>query len=189
MLVSELFEAQCLDSSSHRLCTRMLTDPSWDHDPNGLLVHRSTTGEISLHVPPTVPRPCAVICPTPAVTSAIAASVTTADAHYPLAEDGFVLSEGVGDSNTVERNLCFGAVPCSPAPIRLLTRNPPPQAPHTYCNPHVGLAILTTPTEPPLIPTGRELAVEAISNDGIRQAKVTDPDCQRFLTATARAGL
>jgi transposase InsO family protein len=53
----------------------------------------------------------------------------------------------------------------------------------------VGLAILTTPTDPPLIPTGRELAVEAISDDEIRQAQTTDPDCQRFLTATARAGL
>jgi hypothetical protein len=53
----------------------------------------------------------------------------------------------------------------------------------------VDLDIPTTPTDPPLIPTSRELAVEAISDEEIRQAQATDPDCQHFLTATARAGL
>jgi RNase H-like domain found in reverse transcriptase len=62
-----LFEHQSLDPMARRLRQTMLQDPSWDHDDNGLLVQRLLSGEVQVHVPPSLRHegPCAILIITP----------------------------------------------------------------------------------------------------------------------------
>jgi Integrase zinc binding domain len=69
--------------------------------------------------------------------------------------------------------------------IRILTRYP------LSCQrtAAVGLALVTVPDEISVIPTGLDAGATAITVDELREAQTSDPDCQRFLSQTARADL
>ena len=179
--VSEMFDHQCLDATAKRICERMATDPSWDHDRNGLLVQRLSSGETSLHVPSSLQRPCAVTQDLREV------SFSTDIAAHPIssAADGLVLNRGVR-SEVLKNSFATETLTSPDNPvIRILTRAPLPRRNTTS----VGLALITVPDEVSTIPTGTETGAAAIAMSEFRVAQAADQDCQRFLSLSTRAGL
>jgi Integrase zinc binding domain/Integrase core domain len=186
--VWEVFDHQCLDPTARLIRERVVTDPSWDHDQNGLLVRRLETGETSLHVPASLQQPCAVIHAFPDVNVSPALTASS----IPVATDGSALIRGVKDGESTENSFgkstenSFATTPTSTRPVLyILTRSPIPRQLPTS----VGLALVTVPEEASAIPTGAETGVGAISSSELRVPQATDPDCQRFLSLTARAEL
>lgn len=162
-----LFEHQCLDPIARRLRQTMLHDPSWDFDVNGLLVERLPSGEVQVHVPPSLRHegPCAVLT----------------ISH--VAGDGSDLGGGTQAAQRTTpvprpTNLSVERMTAR-RPIRLLTRTP---LPRLGPSPLVGLALLSTSAC--TIPTGRETNVAAVSTEELRKEQATDPTCQRLLAMT-----
>jgi hypothetical protein len=100
MPVWEVFDHQCLDPTARLIRESLVTDPSWDHDQNGLLVWRLETGETSLHVPAYLQQPCAVIHAFPEVN--VSPSLTASS--LPVATDGSALIRGVKDGESTENS-------------------------------------------------------------------------------------
>jgi hypothetical protein len=167
-----MFDHQCLDPTARLIRERLVTDPSWDHDQNGLLVRRLETGETSLHVPASLQQPCAVIHAFPEVKVSPALTASS----LPVATDGSVLIRGVKDGKSTENSFATTFTSTRPV-LHILTRSPIPRQLLTS----VGLALVTVPDEAYAIPTGAETGVGAISSSELRVAQATDPDCQRFL--------
>jgi hypothetical protein len=99
--------------------------------------------------------------------------------------DGSVLRRGDGRNEIpgtpVAKTVTLPAKPV----IRILTRSPVSCKRTTS----VGLALVTVPDEISVIPTGLDAGAAAITFDELLEAQSADPDCQRFLSLTARADL
>jgi hypothetical protein len=80
LLPSEIFGHEFRDPVARHVVLRLGSDPYWDYDENGPLVHHTPSGEFQVHIPPVLrPRgPIAIV--------------------KPLAEDGSDLSGGTGSS-------------------------------------------------------------------------------------------
>jgi hypothetical protein len=99
--VWEVFDHQCLDPTARLIRERLVTDPSWDHDQNCLLVWRLETGETSLHVPASLQEPCAVMHAFPEVN----VSPALPSSSLPVATYGSALIRGVKDGEITENSL------------------------------------------------------------------------------------
>jgi hypothetical protein len=65
VMAESLFERQCRDQLARRLRERTSIDPMWERDKHGLLVQRLPSGELQVHVSPSVSRdgPCSIVTP------------------------------------------------------------------------------------------------------------------------------
>jgi RNase H-like domain found in reverse transcriptase/Reverse transcriptase (RNA-dependent DNA polymerase)/Integrase zinc binding domain/Chromo (CHRromatin Organisation MOdifier) domain/Integrase core domain len=171
--VPTLFEHQCLDQVAQGLRVRMLTDPTWDVDHNGVLAQRLPSGEVAVHVPMSLAKngPCTVV--------------------YPVDRDVADLSGGVlapfatistAATTTARKDTkVFGRAVLLESPKRIL------RVPHVHTrSPTTGLALLT---EGSRIPLGTETDVESISLDELRREQTMDEDCKRLLATAPRTGL
>jgi hypothetical protein len=114
------------DPLARTFCMRLPFDPSWDFDHNGLLVQRLPSGEVALHVPPSLPHPCVVIHRIPARAPAPfnLQSQPPHTAPTPSAGDSSIFEEevvqGTQDSVATPRL-------APPQILRILTRGPAPK--------------------------------------------------------------
>ena len=180
--LSDVFDHQCLDPTARRLREQMVRDPSLDFDQNGLLVRYLPTGEVSLHVPSSLPQPCTIVHPCSEVAST---SQLPEKTLATVVVDGSVLSRGDARNEISGTSVAKTLTPRDRPTLRILTRSPVPR----YHNTPVGLALVTVPDEISVIPSGLEAGVASITLDELREAQAADPDCQRFLSLTARAEL
>jgi hypothetical protein len=144
-----VFDHQFLDPTAPRLQEQMVCDPSWDFDQNVLLFQYLPTGEVSLHVPMSLPKPCTIIQP---CREASSTSPPHSEAQIPVAVDGSVLRRGDGRNEIPGTPVSKTLTPPAKPVIRILTRSPGSfQRPNS-----VGLALVTVPYEISVIPTGLE---------------------------------
>jgi hypothetical protein len=180
--LSEVFDHQCLDPSARRLREQMVCDPSWDFDRNGLLVQYLPTGEVSLPILLSLPKPCTII---QRGREASSTSQPHVEAQIPVDVDGSVLRKGDGRNEITGTPDAKTLTPPAKPVIRILTRSPVSCQRTTA----VGLAFSTVPDEIPVIATGLDAGAAAVTFDELREAQAADPYCQRFLSLTARADL
>jgi hypothetical protein len=101
VLAESLFEHQRRVQMARHIRERTSIDPLWDSDQHGLLVQRTPSGELLVHVPTSISRygPCSIVT--------------------PVAEDGSDLRRG--DSAPNRKSLAMPGAAVTP---RLLTRLP-----------------------------------------------------------------
>jgi hypothetical protein len=65
VMAEYLFEHQCRDQMAQRILERNSIDPTWDTDQHGLFVQRLPSGELQVHVPPSISGegPCSIVTP------------------------------------------------------------------------------------------------------------------------------
>jgi transposase InsO family protein len=173
VMAESLYEHQCRDQLARSIRERTVMDPTWDYDTNGIFAQRLPSGELHVHVPPSLSRhgPC---------------SIAT-----PIAEDGSNLRRGDSVANCENLAHCTStlAITASKAP-RLLTRLP---SPDRSTGPRIGLGVFATDKLPhaPVqrIPSGREDDVSALSTADLLAEQAEDPECQRFRATASRNGL
>jgi CelD/BcsL family acetyltransferase involved in cellulose biosynthesis len=161
----EVFDYHCRDMLGLQHAARVASDPAWDYDPNGLLVHRRPDGEIEVYLPHSLHHksPYAIV--------------------HPLAEDGSDLSGGVSPDfshfspEPSELSTAKAASITDPPSIPIRTRilwNP--HSPHrALIGPNAtpsGLALATELPNTPetVIPAGTEDNEGAVTGEELRTA-------------------